>query len=295
MPRWKSSVIIMALLDDTVKSHVLLIDGPDQKGLIYKITGCIFDQGLNIVSNSEFVDPESSWFFMRSEFTGLDDGDDLLEKLRELLPPTFNLVLNKPTKKKAIVMVTKEHHCLADLLVRNEFGKMNASIQCVISNHDNLQDLVEKFHVPFHHVPVGDKSREDHESEILAIIDQYQPDYIVLAKYMRILTAEFVNRFTNRLVNIHHSFLPAFIGADPYEQAFHRGVKIIGATAHFVTEKLDEGAIIDQEVIQIDHKFTVEDMRQAGQDVEVLTLAKALKYVFEDRVFIENNKTIIFK
>jgi formyltetrahydrofolate deformylase len=284
----------MALLDDTVKSHVLLIDGPDQKGLIYKITGCIFDQGLNIVSNSEFVDPESSWFFMRSEFTG-DDGTGLLEKLRETLPPTFTLVLNNPAKKNIVVMVTKEHHCLADLLVRNEFGKMNATIQAVISNHDNLQDLVDKFHVPFHHVPVTDKSREDHEAEILAIIDQYQPDYIVLAKYMRILTSDFVNRFVNRLINIHHSFLPAFIGVDPYEQAFHRGVKIIGATAHFVTEQLDEGAIIDQEVIQIDHKYTVDDMRQAGQDVEVITLAKALKCVFEDRVFIKNNKTIIFK
>lgn len=285
----------MTSTENLEASHVLLIDGPDQKGLIYKITEILFNLSLNIVSNSEFVDPEINWFFMRSEFTGLDDGDDFLEKLRETLPPTFTLVLNRPAKKKIIVMATKEHHCLADLLVRNEFSKMNAVIQCVISNYDNLEDLVNKFHIPFYHIPVDDKSREEHEAEILTISDQYQPDYIVLAKYMRILTADFVNRFANRLINIHHSFLPAFIGADPYEQAFHRGVKIIGATAHFVTEKLDEGAIIDQEVIQIDHKFTVEDMRQAGQDVEVLTLAKALKYVFEDRVFIKNNKTIIFK
>jgi formyltetrahydrofolate deformylase len=138
-------------------------------------------------------------------------------------------------------------------------------------------------------------SREAHEAEISKIIGQYSPDYIVLAKYMRILTPAFVAAFKNRIVNIHHSFLPAFIGANPYEQAFLRGVKIIGATSHFVTENLDEGPIIVQEVIEIDHTFSAEDMRQAGQDVEVLTLARALKYVFEDRVFINHNKTIIFK
>nr|MDO8110141.1 formyltetrahydrofolate deformylase [Candidatus Sigynarchaeota archaeon] len=275
--------------------HVLLIDGPDQKGLIYKITGAIFDLGLNIISNSEFVDPEASRFFMRSEFTGAVNGEALLAKLQAVLPATFNLALHKPHKKKIVVLATTEHHCLADLLIRNEFGKMNATIQAVISNHGDLKPLVEKFQLPFHHVPHGNKAREAHEAEIVKFIDRYQPEYIVLAKYMRILTPAFVNRYKDNIINIHHSFLPAFIGANPYEQAYHRGVKIIGATAHFVNEKLDEGAIIEQEVIQIDHKFSPEDMRQAGQDVEVITLAKALKYVFEDRVFIYGNKTIIFK
>ncbi|NMC07497.1 MAG: formyltetrahydrofolate deformylase [Candidatus Lokiarchaeota archaeon] len=277
-------------------NHVLRIDGPDQKGLIYKITGVIFNNKLNIISNHEFVDPQTRHFFMRSEFTGEVNEDKLLADLRSTLPASFNVVMTHPGKKKIVVLATKEHHCLADLLIRNEFSKINATIQAVISNHDVLGPLVEKFKIPFHHVPSTGLPREAHEAQITKLLDQYKPDYLVLAKYMRILTPEFVNgAFKNHIVNIHHSFLPAFIGANPYEQAFQRGVKIIGATSHFVTANLDEGPILVQEVIEIDHTFSAEAMRQAGEDVEVLALAKALKYVLEDRVFINANKTIIFK
>ncbi len=276
-------------------NHVLRIDGPDQKGLIYKITGVIFDNKLNIISNHEFVDPQTSHFFMRSEFTGEVNEGKLIADLHVALPASFNVFMTHPGKKRIVVLATKEHHCLADLLIRNEFSKINATIVAIISNHDVLRPLVEKFKIPFHHVPSDVVSREAHEAEVSRIIGQYGPDYLVLAKYMRILTPAFVAAFKNRIVNIHHSFLPAFIGANPYEQAFQRGVKIIGATSHFVTENLDEGPIIVQEVIEIDHTFSAEDMRQAGQDVEVMTLARALKYVFEDRVFINHNKTIIFK
>ncbi len=276
-------------------NHVLRIDGPDQTGLIYKITGVIFNNKLNIISNHEFVDPQTSHFFMRSEFTGDVNEDKLIADLHTTLPASFTVFMTHPGKKRIVVLVTKEHHCLADLLIRNEFSKINATIVAVIGNHDVLRPLVEKFRIPFHHVPSEGKPREAHEAEVAKIISQYGPDYVVLAKYMRILTPAFVAAFKNRIVNIHHSFLPAFIGANPYEQAFQRGVKIIGATSHFVTENLDEGPILVQEVIEIDHTFSAEAMRQAGEDVEVLALAKALKYVLEDRVFINANKTIIFK
>jgi formyltetrahydrofolate deformylase len=279
----------------TLGNHVLLIDGPDQKGLIYKVTGAIFNNKLNIISNHEFVDPQSDHFFMRSEFTGDVTEEKLLVDLKALLPATFNLAIRHPGKKRIVVLATKEHHCLADLLVRTEFSKINATILAVISNTEILRPLVEKFKIPFHFVPSKETTREAHEADILKTIAQYNPEYLVLAKYMRILTPAFVTRFNNRIINIHHSFLPAFIGANPYEQAFQRGVKVIGATSHFVTEKLDEGPIIVQEVIQIDHTFSAESMMQAGEDVEVLTLAKALKLVLEDRVFINTNKTIIFK
>ncbi len=275
--------------------HVLRIDGPDQKGLVYKITGVISKNELNIISNHEFVDPQRRHFFMRSEFTGAVSEDKLLANIRAELPTSFNVVMTHADKKGIVVLATKEHHCLGDLLIRNEFGKINGTILAVISNQDKLRSLVEKFKIPYHFVPDKDKTREAHEADISAIINRYNPDYIVLAKYMRIFTGTFVNAFKYRIVNIHHSFLPAFIGANPYEQAFQHGVKIIGATSHFVTEKLDEGPIIVQEVIEIDHTFSAEAMRQTGENVEVLALSKALKYVLEDRVFINANKTIIFK
>jgi formyltetrahydrofolate deformylase len=278
-----------------MENYVLLIDGQDEKGLIHKITGAIYYQGLNIVSNSEFVDPKSNHFFMRSEFNGDINPEVLVAKLREILNHHFNIRLTQMRKKRIVLMASKEHHCLADLLIREEYGNLNAEIVAVISNSNVLEPLVQKFKKKFHHIPHDNLSREQHEAEILKVIGEYKPDYIVLAKYMRIFTPEFVKPFENRIVNIHHSFLPAFIGVNPYEQAYERGVKMIGATSHFVSENLDEGPIIVQEIIHIDHKFSAEDMRQAGRDVEVLTFAKALKLVFEERVFINGNKTVIFE
>jgi formyltetrahydrofolate deformylase len=277
-----------------MQSYILLIDGQDETGLIHRITGIILQHGLNIIQNSEFVDPETNRFFMRSEFTGTADLNNLLENLHNSLPKGFQIKLQNHVKKKIVVMVSKEHHCLADLLIRHKFGKLNATIMAVIGNHPDLQSLVEMFQIPFHYVSHQNQTRSEHEQKIESFLEKYTPDYIVLAKYMRILTPEFVQNHQFRLVNIHHSFLPAFIGANPYEQAYRRGVKIIGATAHFVNENLDEGPIIVQEVIQIDHKFTAADMQSVGQDAEMLALAKALKFIFEDRVFINRNKTVIF-
>ncbi len=278
-----------------MENYILLVDCTDEKGLIHKITGVLYDQGLNIISNSEFVEEESNHFFMRSEFTGDINGNAILNQLREVLPKDSTSKLIKFRKKRIVVFVSKEHHCLGDLLVKNEFNEMNAEILAIISNHSVLESLVEKFNIPFYYESHQNKTREDHEEKILEILKKYEPDYLILAKYMRILTSNFLSKYENKIINIHHSFLPAFIGVNPYEQAFKRGVKIIGATSHIVTEELDEGPIIAQEIININHKYTVKDMKQAGREVEISALSKAMKLVFEDRVFLSNNKTIIFE
>lgn len=278
-----------------METYTLLVDCNDEKGLIHKITGVLYNQGLNIINNNEFVEEETNHFFMRSAFTGKIDGNTIRSQLSAILPKGSNIHFIKQRKKGIVVFVTKEHHCLGDILIKNEYEEMNAGILAVISNYPDLESLVSKFKIPFHFISHQNRTREEHEKEILKILEPYKPDYLVLAKYMRILTPKFVSRFEDKIINIHHSFLPAFTGANPYEQAFKRGVKIIGATSHFVNENLDEGAIIVQEIIHIDHKYTVKDMKQAGREVEIMTLSKALKLVFEDRVFISNNKTIIFE
>ncbi|MFX1427401.1 MAG: formyltetrahydrofolate deformylase [Promethearchaeota archaeon] len=278
-----------------METYTLLVDCDDKKGLIHKITGVLYNQGLNIISNNEFVEEETNHFFMRSAFTGRIDRNIIISQLYEVLSEESNIQFIKQRKKRILVFVTKEHHCLGDLLIKNEYEEMNAEILAVISNYPDLESLVSKFNIPFHFISHQNKTREDHEQEILKIIEPYKPDYLVLAKYMRILTPKFVSKFENKIINIHHSFLPAFTGANPYEQAFNRGVKIIGATSHFVNENLDQGAIIVQEIVHINHKYTVKDMKQAGREVEIVALSKALKLVFEDRVFISNNKTIIFE
>jgi formyltetrahydrofolate deformylase len=192
-------------------------------------------------------------------------------------------------------MVTKEYHCLTDILIRNFFNTLGASVLAVIGNHTDLQDICQRFGMPFFLVSHEQKSKDEFEQQLTAIIQPYQPDYIVLAKFMRILSPAFVARFPMRVINIHHSFLPAFVGANPYRQAFERGVKLIGATAHFVSNELDEGPIIAQQIIPVNHSFTVADMVKAGKEIETSVLAKALKMVFEDRVFVYNNKTVAFE
>ena len=272
----------------------LLVECPDRPGLVHNITGVLFRHGCNVTSNHEFVDGETDRFFMRTEFTGNVDAAAILRETNAALPNGSGARLATPGKRRIVVLVSCEHHCLADLLVRNAFGEINATIFAVISNHEKLRALVEKFDLPFHFIPHEPLDRTAHEAEIIRAIESYQPEWLVLAKYMRVLTPEFVRRFPRRIVNIHHSFLPAFAGAKPYLQAFKRGVKVIGATAHFVTDQLDEGPIIVQQVIPVDHTHNTADMRQAGRDVEQIVLARALKLVFEDRVFLSGNRTIIF-
>ena len=275
--------------------NTILIDSPDQPGLVAHITGTFFKHGLNIISNHEFVEPDTARFFMRSEVEGEFDATQLLSELQEHLPLGGSATLANPMKKRIVVFASKESHCLGDLLVRCSFNEMHAEIVAVIANHDVLRNLVEQFAIPFHHVPHEDKAREGHEQEMLEIAAQYNPEYLVLAKYMRILTPGFIAPYEGRIINIHHSFLPAFIGAQPYRQAYERGVKIIGATAHFVNNALDEGPIIEQQVNQIGHQMGPKEMAFAGKDIEKIVLARALNLVFNDRVFVSGNKTIIFE
>lgn len=277
-----------------MKQHSLMIDCPDRKGLVHQITGVLFDLGLNVTQNDEFVS-EDGRFFMRTEFEGEVNEATLTAQMLQVLPEQDSrLRLNPKKNKNIVVLATKEHHCLADLLVRYSFDELNANILAVISNYNQLQSLVSRFGIPFHYISHDDQTREQHEEAIFRAIDIYQPDYLVLAKYMRVLTPSFVNRYQSRIINIHHSFLPAFVGANPYKQAYERGVKIIGATAHFVNNDLDEGPIIAQSIKNIDHRYSAKDMAVAGRDIEKIVLSQALQLVFQDRVFINGNRTIIF-
>lgn len=274
---------------------VLLVDCPDQRGLVHAITGVLLRHEANVVSNHEFVDHDAARFFMRTEFSGGGEHEVLARELRDVLPAGTQLRLSGCRKPDVVVLVTREFHCLGELLIRHAFDELGCRIRAVIGNHETLRPLVEKFDLPFTCISHESLSREEHEARVLDAASAYAPDYLVLAKYMRVLTPAAVARFPERIINIHHSFLPAFIGASPYRQAWGRGVKIIGATAHFVTNDLDEGPIIAQSVIPVDHTHSAEDMAQAGRDVEKIVLAKALKLVFEDRVMLNGNRTVIFE
>lgn len=276
-------------------THLLLIESPDAKGLVHKITGVLFRHEFNIVSNHEFVDTVNERFFMRTAFSGSGSTKSALNELRPLLPAAAVVRMASTEARPIVVLASKEPHCLGDLLLRHAFNELPAKICAVVANHERLGSLVKQFGIPFFHVPHEGLEREEHEAQILQTLTAFDPDYLVLAKYMRTLTPAFLAHFPKRIINIHHSFLPAFAGANPYRQAFRRGVKIIGATAHVVTEELDAGPIIAQGVQPVDHTHTAEDMAQAGRDIEKYVLSKALKLVLEERVFLHNDRTIIFE
>jgi formyltetrahydrofolate deformylase len=216
------------------------------------------------------------------------------EDLR-LLPAAAQVRVTREERRPIVVCATREPHCLGELLLLDAVGDLPGRIVGVVSNHDVLRPLVERFGVPFTHVPHDGVSRAAHEAAVAAAIDAHAPEYVVLARYMRVLSEKFIERRPNGIVNIHHSFLPAFAGASPYRQAFGRGVKLIGATAHFVTAELDDGPIIAQSITPVDHQYGVVEMVQAGRDIEKTVLARALKLVFEDRVFLSGRRTIIFQ
>uniref|UniRef100_UPI004047D0C7 formyltetrahydrofolate deformylase n=1 Tax=Aliarcobacter sp. TaxID=2321116 RepID=UPI004047D0C7 len=276
-----------------MEEYILLIDTEDAKGLVYNVSKVLFANNLNIEQNAEYVDKDTNKFFMRTVISGNISRNILLKELTEVLPKNAQIKLNKKAKKDVVILATKESHVLGDLLIRYIAGELNANIKAVIANHDYLQDLVEKFNIPFTCISAEGSSREDHEDKMIAKIQEYEPDVIVLAKYMRILTPKFVETFPKKVLNIHHSFLPAFIGANPYKQAHERGVKIIGATAHYVTNDLDEGPIIFQDVVRVDHSYSWEDMRNAGRNVEKIVLSNAFELLLHDRVFVHGNKTVI--
>lgn len=277
-----------------IQNKILLIDCPDDKGLIAKVTNICYKHQLNISNNNEFVDFETKHFFMRTELQGIFNEETLLADLAFSLPEGANYrLIDADRKKRIVILVTKEAHCLGDILMKNYYGGLNVEIAAVIGNHDNLRTLVECFDLPYHYVSHEGLTRVEHDELLAQAIDQYTPDLIVLAKYMRVLNPEFVARYPNRVINIHHSFLPAFIGANPYKRAYERGVKIIGATAHFINNELDEGPIIMQNVINVDHTYSAEMMMKAGRDVEKTVLSRALDLALHDRLFVYQNKTII--
>jgi formyltetrahydrofolate deformylase len=274
--------------------YIILIKCSDRKGLIFNITQLLFASNLNIVVMKEFVDEETNTFFARAEVLGLLDENVIEASLIASLPNNAEVRVSRQQKKDIVVLVTKEHHCLGDLLLRHYHNELNANIKAVIGNYDRLQELTEKFGIPYHTIGHLGKNRADFEQELMETINPYKPDFIVLAKFMLILSPDFVSNYTEKIVNIHHSFLPAFIGANPYKQAYQRGVKLIGATAHFVNNNLDEGPIVAQKIIPVDHEYTVKGMVEAGHEIEKSVLFNALKLVLEDRVFVHFNKTVIF-
>jgi formyltetrahydrofolate deformylase len=276
--------------------QIVLVDCPDSVGLIHRITGVLGDRRLNIETNQEFVDPATRHFFFRAEVVPADGAvtaDALRADLARVLPAGASVRVTAVDRRPIVVCVTREPHCVGELLLLDAVEELPGRIVGVVGNHATLRPLVERFGVPFTHVPHQLLDRAAHERAIAAAIDAHAPALVVLARYMRILSPEFVGRYAGRLINIHHSFLPAFAGAAPYRQAFDRGVKLIGATAHFVTAELDDGPIIAQDVIPVDHADTPERMAQAGSDVEKLVLARAVRLVLEDRVFVHGRRTVV--
>lgn len=279
-----------------MENTLILIQCKDSIGLVKSISHVLASHRLNIIAMREFVDELSSLFFARIECKGLVfDNEQIISDLKDALPHQAMVRVNPSKKKKIAILVTKEYHCLGDILLRHSFHTLDGTIQCVIGNHEDLRSITERFSLPFYHVSHENKDKETFEEEIQTILETYDPDYIILAKFMRILSPKFNSRYVGKIINIHHSFLPAFIGANPYKQAFNRGVKIIGATAHFVTNDLDEGPIITQMITHVNHNFNVSQMRVAGREVEKAVLSKALQLVLEDRVFITGNKTVVFE
>lgn len=274
---------------------IVVIQCKDQVGLVAGITGVLSKEQLNIVSLREHVDKGENRFFIRVHIEQDADSQVLEARLRQVLPTDAIIKVNPLPEKRIVVLVTKEYHCLGDILIRHYFKTLGAQVQCVIGNHDTLQNISQRFDIPFYLVSHEQKDKNAFEAQVSGLIDKYTPDYIVLAKFMRILSPEFVAQYAGRIINIHHSFLPAFVGANPYRQAFERGVKLIGATAHFVTNELDEGPIIAQQIIPVTHSHTAADMMKAGKEIETAVLAKALHLVFEDRVLVYKNKTVVFE
>ena len=268
----------------------------DQRGIVHAMTSSVLACQGNIMENQQFTDPVTNTFVMRTRFETSSSLDTAREVLFEGLSK-FNpelTIRDNASPKRALVMVTKESHCLRDLLYLLELGELPIQIPLVVGNHEELKGLVESHGIKFKYLPVSSENKESSETQLLSLIDSEKIDFLVLARYMQILSPDFCDKLSNRIINIHHSFLPGFKGAKPYHQAHAKGVKIIGATAHFVTKDLDEGPIIEQDVAHVSHASTPEELIAIGRDIERRVLARAVKLYAEDRIFIVGNRTVIF-
>jgi len=274
----------------------LLLACPDRPGLIAAVSGFLADAGLNIVDADQHSSNEGR-FFMRMVFDAVPGGEreEVQARFAKEIAAPFEMdyrFAGSSERKRVAIMVSREDHCLSDLLWRWRSGELGAEVVAVISNHPDHAGQVEALGLPFHHVPVGTDTRDEAETRLLELLAGV--DLLVLARYMQILSGEFLRRLGAPAINIHHSFLPAFVGADPYRRAHERGVKLIGATAHYVTEELDAGSIIDQDVTRVSHRDEVEDLKRIGRDIERLVLARAVKAHLDDRVLLDGPRTIVF-
>jgi formyltetrahydrofolate deformylase len=268
----------------------------DQPGIVHAMTSAVLACGGNIIENQQFTDPTTNSFVMRTRFETSQNLEGATKALKDGLSK-FNPNLRiRPTdqKPRVVVMVTKESHCLRDLLYLVELGELRIEIPLVISNREDLKSLVESHGINFKYLPVKADSKQDQENEVSKLIDELNIDFVVLARYMQILSKQFCEKLPGRIINIHHSFLPGFKGAKPYHQAHDRGVKIIGASAHFVTNDLDEGPIIEQDVAHVTHIATPDELIAIGRDIERRVLSKAVKYFADDKIFIVGKRTVVF-
>jgi formyltetrahydrofolate deformylase len=278
---------------------ILLLSCPDQKGVVATIADFVYRHNGNILHADEHADEGSNLFLMRVEFDPADFDIDLADFARHFDPiakrfdMTWRLAQSARRPRMAI-LVSKYDHCLADLLYRHRSGELTCEIPLIISNHPDNKPIADFYGIPFETVPVVKDQKQLAEQKILDLLKQHNPDFIVLARYMQILSHQFVSAYPQRIINIHHSFLPAFIGAKPYHQAFQRGVKLIGATSHYVTEVLDDGPIIEQDVVRISHRDAVEDLIQKGRDLEKIVLSRAVRWHIENRVLLYGHKTVVF-
>jgi formyltetrahydrofolate deformylase len=277
----------------------LLISCPDRRGIVAGVSQFLHSHGANILDSSQHsTDPVGGTFFMRMVFhlDGLDLGRAQLERaFGDVVAKPFEMdwrISYADRRKRIAVMVSRVEHCLLELLWRARSGEYDVDIAMVVSNHDDLRSTSESLGTPFHHLPVDPERRSEQEQAVLELLDGV--DLIVLARYMQILSPEFVSRWPNRIINIHHSFLPAFVGANPYRHAYERGVKLIGATAHYVTNDLDEGPIIEQDVHRVSHRESTADLVRVGRHVERTVLARAVAAHLEDRILVHGNKTVVF-
>ncbi|MGC9385514.1 MAG: formyltetrahydrofolate deformylase [Hydrogenovibrio sp.] len=277
----------------------LIISCPDQVGIVANVAGFIAEEGGSIIEANHHTDAMNQRFFMRHEILASSLNNDLdgfktrFAAIAERFDMTWQ-VTDSDRPKRIALFASKESHCLADLLYRWHEDDLPGEVVCVIANHDDLRRMVEWYDIPFHHVPVTPDTKPEAFAKSQALVAQYDADVIVLARYMQILPPQMCVDYAGKVINIHHSFLPSFVGAKPYHQAYERGVKLIGATCHYVTEELDAGPIIEQDVIRVSHSHSIDDMRRLGRDVEKTVLSRGLRYHLEDRVLIYGNKTVVF-
>lgn len=279
-------------------SLLLKLSCPDRVGLLASIAGCIAKHGGNLLEVHQFTDSQAKWFFTRMTIETLQVNLPELRAEFEVMARGFDAewtLRASDSRMKVILMVSKLGHCLADLLWRWRSGELAFDIPCVISNHEDFRSIVEREGIEFHHVPVEAGNKAAAFDEVARLVRRSAPDLVVLARYMQVVPAELCAEFRGRIMNIHHSFLPSFVGANPYQRAYERGVKLIGATCHYATEELDAGPIVDQEVIRVEHFHTPEDLVRIGRDCERLALARSVRWHLDDRVLIHGNKSIVFR